>query len=295
MGSFNFIKPTSLTEVSRLMAEHGDKAKLSAGCTDLIVQLRRKAINPETIISLRGIADLAYIVEEADYVRIGATTTMSDIAESELIVNKYPALAQAAGNIGSQLIQNSATIAGNICNASPAADTATPLLVYGAKVKIFNQGQEKIVEIAQFFKGVGKTVLQPGDVVAEILLPIQDANSLSLFMKQGRRKALEISILSVSVNLSFGDNGEITKAAIGCGAVAPTPVLGQKAASQLIGKVVKEEEDLTTVLNILAGEVSPISDIRGTSEYRQHMVLVLTKRAILELVQNWNGKGAKLA
>lgn len=292
MGSFNFVKPTSIGEASRLMAEQADKAKLAAGCTDLIVHLRRRVINPEKLVSLRGIPDLSYITANSDNIRIGATTTMAEIAESELILKKYPALANAAGSVGSQLIQNSATIAGNICNASPAADTATPLLVYGAKVKIFNQGQEKIVELAEFFTGPGKTILKPGDIVVEIILPEQDANSASIFIKQGRRKALEISILSVSVNVSFGNQGEITKAAIGCGAVAPTPVLAKGAAGQLTGKIIKTEADLEQVLDTLAGEVTPISDIRSTADYRTHMVIVLTKRAIMECVQNWNGKGA---
>lgn len=292
MRSFNFIKPVSLAETSRILSEQAGKAKLAAGCTDIIPALRRKAIAPETLVSLKGIQGMSYIVNEEGVVRIGAATTMTEIAESEVITTNFPALAEAAGNVGSRLVQNTATVGGNICNASPAADTAPPLLVYEAKVKIFNQGTEKIIGLADFFVGVGKTVLVPGDVVVEFILPIPDVNSTSMFIKQGRRKALEISLLSVAVNLTFGDNDEITKANIAYGAVAPTPVLAKEAGEKLIGKVINGENDLVNALMALDKYVKPISDVRSSAEYRKHMAVVLTRRAILQLAKTKSGKGA---
>lgn len=289
MQNITFLKPDNLLEVSRVLIEQKGTAQLAAGCTDVIPALRRELISPQTIVSLRGIPNLSYVVEDGAVVRIGAMTTMTELAQSPIILAQFPALAEAADNVGSRLVQNSATIAGNLCNASPAADTAPPLLVYGAKVKIFNQGVERELELAQFFVGHRKTVLQPGDVVVEIILPRPEPNTYSVFMKQGRRKALEISILSVAVKLTLGSNGDVVKAAIACGAVGPTPVLA-KASEKLIGQIITSEEDLVPMLEALTAEVAPISDIRGTAEYRKHMVGILTKRAVCQLVTS-NGKG----
>lgn len=290
MRNVTFLKPDNLLEVSRVLIEQKGTAQLAAGCTDVIPALRRELIDPQTIISLRGIPNLSYIVEDGSVVRIGATTIMTQIAMSALIQSQFPALAEAAANVGSRLVQNSATLAGNLCNASPAADTAPPLLVYGAKVKIFNQGTEREVELAQFFVGPRRTILQPGDVVVEIILPRPESNSYSVFIKQGRRKALEISILTVAVKLVLGNNGEVVKAAIACGAVGPTPVL-VKASEKLLGRAINSEADLVPMLEALTAEVSPISDIRGTAEYRQHMVGILAKRAVCQLVTSC-GRGA---
>lgn len=292
MRSFNFIKPATLAEASQIMAGQAGKAKLAAGCTDIIPALRRKAIAPETLVSLKGIPGMSYILEEEGVIRIGAATTMTEIAESALVAATFPALTEAAGNVGSRLVQNTATVGGNICNASPAADTAPPLLVYEAKVKIFNQGSEKVIELADFFVGVGKTVLVHGDIVVEFILPKPGVNNTSMFIKQGRRKALEISLLSVAVNLTFGANGEITKANIAYGAVAPTPVLAKEAGEKLIGKVINSENDLVNALMALDSYVKPISDVRSSAEYRKHMAVVLTKRAIFQLVKTNSGKGA---
>jgi aerobic carbon-monoxide dehydrogenase medium subunit len=287
--NLKFIRPNSIQEVSKVLAEQAGKVMLAAGCTDIIPALRRKVIAPEIIVSLKGVSNLSYIIEDSSVVRIGALTTMTEIAESDVIKNKFPALAIAAGNVGSRLVQNSATIAGNLCNASPAADTAPPLLVYGAILKIFNQGEEREVDLAEFFVGYRQILLKPGDVVQEIILSTPDVKSVSTFVKHGKRKALEISIVSVAVNLTLGDKGEITEAAIAWGAVGATPALSKTTVEKLNGLVVKSEEDLTAVIETLATEVSPISDIRSTGEYRKQVVAVLTRRAIYQLVSSAKG------
>jgi CO/xanthine dehydrogenase FAD-binding subunit len=279
--NFGFIKPNSLQEVSRILAENEYNAKLVAGCTDVIPALRKKIISPEMMVSMKGIPNLSYITEDGKVVRIGAGITMTDVSESELIRTIFPALATACENVGSRHIQNSATVVGNLCNASPAADTAPPILAYKGKLTIFNQGNEREVDLSEFFVGPGKTILRPGDVVKEIILPLPKEKNKSVFIKQGKRKALEISILNVAVNLSFSDQDEIIDACIACGAVGPTPILAKKAAEKLIGLKINSEVDLNLALEVLSTEVSPISDIRSTAEYRRHMVVVLTKRAIL--------------
>ncbi|WP_084031492.1 FAD binding domain-containing protein [Anaerobacillus arseniciselenatis] len=278
---FDFIKPNSLEEISEILAKEKGRAQIAAGCTDIIPSLRKKLISPEKMVSIKGIPGLSYVEQDEDVVRIGATTTMTDLIESDLIRENFPALLKAAENVGSRHIQNSATVVGNLCNASPAADTAPPLLVYRAALKIMNQGKEREVELRNFFLGPRKTVLVPGDIVTEIILPFPNENSKSLFIKHGKRKALEISIVSVAVNLSFDENGKITEAHISCGSVGPTPILAEKTATKLVGLKVQGDEDLAFILEAISSEISPIDDVRSTGEYRRYVTCVLTKRAIL--------------
>ncbi|QVK19881.1 xanthine dehydrogenase family protein subunit M [Mycoplasmatota bacterium] len=280
---FFFESFSTLKETSEFLVSKGNVAMISAGSTDVLVHTQKRGF-PNYIVSLNQIQDLNYVNVDKNEVRIGSLTTLTEISESQIIIEKFPALSKAAGQVGSPQIRNRATIAGNLCNASPAADTAPALLVYDAKLKIFNQGNERIVELSEFFVGPGKTILENGDIVIEIILPIQK-KSVSSFVKIGKRKALEISIMSMAMSVEI-ENNIIKSAKVACGSVAPKPVLINKTAKSLVGLEVKDELDLVNAIEIIKKEVTPIDDIRGTANYRLHMLGVTLKRMVLELVRS---------
>ena len=171
MNKFRYLKPQTLEEALSLLEQHGEKAKLIAGGTDVIVMAKQNTISPEVLISLRGVPGLDRIERQNGDLKIGALVTHRTLEKSELIRKEYSALADATDWLGSIQIRNVATLGGNICTAAPSADTATPLLVLGAKVKIKNLREERMVPIEEFFKGPAETVLRTGEIVTEFIIP----------------------------------------------------------------------------------------------------------------------------
>jgi len=275
--TFDYLKPTSLAQAMSLLAEHGDKAKLIAGGTDVMVLWKKKLLHCDYLISLRNVPELNFISHDLG-LRIGSATTHRALELSEVVRDHFPVLTDAVSGLGSVQVRNSGTIGGNICNAAPSADTAPPLLVLETMVKIVGLAGERSVPIEEFFKGPGKTALSPGEMVTEFVIPEPLPRTGMAYWKQSRRKAMDLPILGVAVLISFDEDMKTCrKARIGLGVVAPTPIRAKKAEAFLEGKQV-DESTLVEAGAIAAGDASPRTTIRGSAWYRSEMIPVLVKR-----------------
>jgi carbon-monoxide dehydrogenase medium subunit len=285
MPKFDYLKPQSFSEVLSLLKEGGpDRYKVFAGGTDLMDQLKQRKIDiPKAVIDLKGISELNFIkFDENEGLRIGALTTVTDVATSPEIEQHYPALSQGAREIASIQIQNRATITGNICNAVSSADSAPPLLALGAKVACESAESARDIKIENFFAGPGKTVLQPGELVREIKLPPPAANSDSLYLKLAPRGRMDLAWVGVSVATAVTD-GKFDNVGIGLGAVGPTPIRAIKAEDALRGTEVKRE-NIEIAAATATSETSPRENsFRAGGEYRHMMVEVLVRRALNQL------------
>jgi len=279
----------SVEEAVSLLSEYGEKAKFVSGATDLLMQLKRGEAVPECLIRLGEIRDLDFIkYDETGGLRVGALTTIVEIANSPLIRGKFSILAQAAGMLGTPAVRNQATLGGNLCNAAPSADTAPPLLVLGAKAKIVGKEGEKIVPLEDFFVGPGQTILGQDRLLAEIQVPNILAHSGGAYLKQKRRQGADLAVVGVAAWVVMGRK-VLNDVKIALGAVAPTPIRAKKAEGILRGRKV-DPELLEKSGQAAAGEASPIDDIRGSADYRRELLAVLTKRAITEAIQQAEGR-----
>jgi carbon-monoxide dehydrogenase medium subunit len=286
--TFEYLKPASLKEALELLGRHGEKAKLVAGGTDLMVQWRKKIISPEYMISLRNVPELDFITYESD-LKIGSATTHRTLELSPIIREHFPILLDAVSNLGSVQVRNSATIGGNICNAAPSADTAPPLLALDAVVHIARPQSERTVPIAEFFKGPSRTALAPGEIVTHFSIPRPSPKTGMAYSKHTRRKAMDLPILGVAVLLSLGSDGKTcTKARVGLGVAAPTPIRARNAEAFLEGKAI-DRAVLDEAGKTAAGEASPRTTIRGSQWYREEMIRVLVRRTGMICIERAKG------
>ncbi|MBA7498119.1 Carbon monoxide dehydrogenase medium chain [subsurface metagenome] len=276
MKEFEYLKPDSIKETISILSQFGEKAQILNGGTDLIVEMRDKITQPEYLVDIKAIPQLNRITyNKQDGLNIGATVTLNEISNSKVVQTHYPILVKACKTVGSYQVRNRATLAGNICNASPAADTAPPLLVLEAKVNIIGPTGEKIVPINQFFTGVKKNILKKGEIVASITIPPIKDEWTGVYLKQGRKKEVDLATVGVAV-LCMRDEVRIA-----LGAVAPVPVRAFKTEELLKGKTI-DESLLEKAGKSALTEVSPISDVRSSQEYREEIIKVLVRRAILQ-------------
>jgi carbon-monoxide dehydrogenase medium subunit len=234
MIDYDYRKPESLEEVFRLLEAYGHRAALIAGGTDVMVKIRNTRKAPEVLISLRGLKDLCYIRKNGGY-HIGALATHMMLEQSDLVQKELTALYEGSSRIGSVQVRNVATIAGNICNAAPSADTAGPLLALDAQVLLQGPDGERTVPMTGFFAGTYKTVRKETEVVTEIRIPAHMEQFGSAYWKQSRRKAMNLPIVGIAVSLRL-DNGTISDARIALTVAAPTPIRAYKAEEFLAGK-----------------------------------------------------------
>jgi carbon-monoxide dehydrogenase medium subunit len=280
LPKFDYHEPLTINEACGVMAELDEKARPLAGGTDLIVNMKKGVLTPEHLVSLSRIVELRQIRISDDQVRIGALTTADELAESEEIGKTLTALATGAGNLGSPLIRNLATIAGNLVTARPAADLPPPLMVYGAEIILRSSSGKRSVPVDDFFTGPGETVIKSDEILTEVVVPKTPPRSGAGYIKLGVRQALEISLVNVAAYFALDDkNGSIQDAKIVLGAVAPAPIRAPSAEKVLIG------ERPGDILFAKAGEAAakdskPIDDYRGSAAYRKAMVEVLTRRTL---------------
>jgi CO/xanthine dehydrogenase FAD-binding subunit len=279
LPKFEYHEPLTVDEACRIMGELGQSAKPLAGGTDLIVNMKKKVLSPSHVVSLSGIADLKELDSANGTVKIGACITASEIAQSETILKSFSALSKGAGSLGSPLIRNLATIAGNLVSARPAADFPPALLAYDGQVVLMKSTGERIVPLADFFKGPGQTVMEPDELLTQIILQKPPAGSGAGFIKLGVRKTLEISLTNAAAYLALDQDGSIKTARVFLGSVAPTPLRSPSAEKVLTGE--KPGEALFEKAGeAAAGDSKPIDDFRASAEYKKAMVAVLTKRAL---------------
>ncbi len=284
MRAFEYHAPTNLNEAIALLSEHGDNARPLAGGTDLVVQMKESATKfpmPSHIVSLLRVPELGGIEFSEDHgLRIGAGATMAEVAESPIIRERYTGIAEGAALVGSYQTMNMATAGGNLCNAAPSADIAPPLLAFEAEAVIAGPGGRRSVSLEEFFVAPGKTVLAADELLAEVRVPTPQAGTGSAYARHTPRKQMDIAVVGVGVALTLAD-GRIERARIALGAVAPTPVRARAAETALEGQSVWDEL-FARVAEIAAGECRPISDVRGSAEFRRHIVRVTTERLLHE-------------
>ena len=284
LPQFEYLAPKTIGEACNLLLELGSPAKVMAGATDLIPPMKDKAISPEYLIDLKKIPDLDYLeYDEKEGLKIGALTTLRTIETSPLVKEKNPAVAHAAKVVASTQIRAKGTMAGNICNASPSCDTAPNLLGQGAKILVQGPNKDRIIQAEDFFLGVKKTSLEPGEIVTGIVIPPLAENERAAYIKHAVRKAMDLAIIGVAVKIKVED-GICTDAHIALGAVAATPIRAPKAEEALIGKALTDEV-IVKASEEAMDSCHPISDIRASAEYRKDMIRVFTKRAVRQAME----------
>jgi carbon-monoxide dehydrogenase medium subunit len=275
MRSFDYVRPDTLDEALALLRQHGTRARLLAGGTDLIVRLRRRHVQPAIVIDVKRAARLRNDVVEIDsHLRVGANAVITDIVSDPRIQHHFPALVEAASVVGSIQIRNRATLTGNICNASPAADTAPALLVYGAIVNAISASGERSIPLADFFTGPGRTVLEPAEMVASIDLPLPAVPTGAAFGRVTRRFGVDLAVINMCCAVTAAGD---TRMAFG--AVGPRPFVvfdeTRTLAARAAADAVRDD-----ALQRLIAHAAPVSDVRGSREYRLAMLAAVGRRTI---------------
>lgn len=277
LPSFQYHRPTSVEEALELL-DSLDSAKPFTGGTDLVLLLREGVVKSEHLVDLNRVAELNYVRTEGSYVCIGAATTHSQVIGSPIIKEKAHALYDAVFRIGSPQIRNLGTITGNVCNASPAADAAPPLLILDAEVTIKSVDGIKQMPISGLFAGPKINSLGPNELVTEIRFPVPPANSGSAYRRIARRKAFTLSVVGAAAYVEM--EGEIcSDARVAFSSIAETPIRVEEVEELIRGKE-PTPELMERACEACKGHVRPITDIRGTAEYRRDMCAVLLKRAM---------------
>jgi aerobic carbon-monoxide dehydrogenase medium subunit len=285
----DYFEPKTVGEAVSLLAKYGAEAKVIAGGTDMLVDMKYKE-EPGCLVNIKKIPGLGAIRENGGSLSIGALTTIRDLETNALVREKLPVLWESSHQFASLQIRNTATIGGNICRASPSGETLAPLLVLEAKGKCAFADGEKVQPFTSFFQGPGKSLLGTNGLLTEIDVPYPAAGSKSVYLKHAVRGAMDIAMVGVAVLLTpDGVKNNVQDVRIGLGAVAPTPIRAAKAEALLRGKplsaaLIKEAAAIT------AAESSPISDQRSSAENRRWIVEALTRRGLQETWKAATGK-----
>ena len=288
MKDFEYLEPTSLRQALEWLNTHRGRARVLAGGTDLFLRIRKQVFMPDYVIDLKRVAGLDYVTSDAQgSMRLGPTALQGEVARSSVVQRTFPALAEAARWVGSVQTRNRATVVGNLCNASPAADTAPALLAYGAQVKLASLQGERSVPLTDFFVGPGRTALQDNELVAEVLLPAPMPQTGGAFFRR-TRTAMDIALICGAAVLRLA-NGTCQDATIALGAVGPTPLRATRAEQALRGQALTDRL-LDEASRLAAEEARPIDDVRSTAEYRREMVRVLTRRGLAQAVERARGR-----
>jgi CO/xanthine dehydrogenase FAD-binding subunit len=273
------LKPKTVDEALTILGDYGPEARVLAGGTDLIPQMNIREIRPKRLVSMRSIEELSYIRDEGDELHIGPLTTHAVLAKSPQVRKRAMSLSQASAQLGSPLIRNIGTVGGNLCWASPAADTAPALLSLGADVIWRQKGREHRSRLENFFEGVNQTSLPPSALLTGIVLPATDPKSRSVYLKLGVRNAVTIAVVSVAVWASLDTDNTVRDIRIAMGSVASRPILAGTAAACLKGKVL-DSAMVHEAAEKAVSEISPISDVRASAWYRKEMTALFTRRAL---------------
>jgi len=280
LPSFEYFKARSVGEALELAGKIGDYRFLAGG-TDLLVDLKIGRYKPRAILDIGGLRELSYIINDGSRVRIGALTKLEDILRSSVVRERLPLLHEAVYHMASWQIRNVATIGGNIANASPAADTAPPLLVHDAIVKTRSVRGERVVRLEEFIQGPRKTLLGPGEMIVEFEIPVSPGlEEYWAYRKFGRRSAFTLSVVGLAVGAEFREGGPVFKVSLN--SVAPKPVRARRVEEYLNGKTLTDSV-IETASKIVQQDISPITDVRATAEYRRHLATVLLKDALKEI------------
>ncbi len=282
MRDFEFEAPVTLDAAIALLAEHNGTARPLAGGTDLIDHIRTARLTPDVVIDIKKIPELNIIEHSGDGLRLGAAVCCSRIYGDETIRTQYTALADSAHIIGGVQIQNRASMGGNLCNAGPAADSTPSLIALGATCVIAGPKGRREVPVESFCVTKGKTVLERGELLVEFKFPARPAHSGSHYRRFIPRNEMDIAVVGVGASVTL-DGDTISDARVSLGAVAITPLLAKEVNDALIGKPASDET-CKAAGEIARSIIDPITDMRGTREFRIHVTGVLVERVLREAV-----------
>ena len=283
---FDYFEPTSLDEAGELLREGKGTRKPLAGGTDIVIQLRRRVVSPEGLVNLKRIPELSgWACEPGQGLRLGACTPMRDLETSAAVGERFPSIREALRVVGSLQLRNIASVGGNLCNASPSADTAPPLMVLGATASLWTDDQRETVPVEDFFKGPGASVLGTGGLLVAVEVPEPAPLTGDAFERFTPRSAMDIAIVSAAAAVTLDAAGQKVQAVrIALGAVAPTPIRAPGAED-----LVRDKEPTPKLLE-WAGvaameECRPIDDIRGSAAYRKELIRILVQRVLRQAVE----------
>jgi carbon-monoxide dehydrogenase medium subunit len=281
--------PTTTKEAVALLAKAKGRAFVLAGGTDLLVRMKSGAIEPDLVVDIKRIPATQTIKKSATGFRIGAGVPAAEIGENRALKKSWPGVVEAANLIGSDQIQGRCTIVGNLCNASPAADSVPAMIAAGAKAVIVGPMGRRTVVVEKIVIGPGRTSLKKGEVVEAITLPKPPPKSGDAYLRFIPRTEMDIAVVSVGVALSLGPKGVVKKARVALGAVAPTVVLVPDAANAIVGTKL-EDDALANLAAACEAACQPIDDMRGTIEFRTEVAGVLARRAARIAYQRAGGE-----
>ena len=294
MHAFDYEAPVALDDALRQLADHGNSAKLLAGGTDLIDQMRLGRYQPAVVIDVKKIPELRVLYQDDAGLHVGAATPCYQIYEDESVKKKYSALSDSCQIIGGIQIQTRASIGGNLCNSGPAADSIPAMIALGGVCQIAGPSGGRQVPVGDFCTGPGTNVLAENELLVEVLFPTRPANSGSHYRRMIPRNEMDIAVVGVGASVTLDEaKTKIVDAIIGLGAVAPTPLVATAAAEALIGKDVSDET-LAAAAAAARGVVSPITDMRGTREYRIHVTGVLVRRVLEMAIARARGESPEI-
>jgi carbon-monoxide dehydrogenase medium subunit len=281
--SYEYVRARSLDDALSILADRGDRAAVLAGGTDLILGIRARQLAPECLVDISQLEELRGIRPANSGPQsgliVGAATTLRELETSPLLVGGYRLLAEAVGTLASVQIRNRASVGGNLCHAAPSADCAPSLLVLETQVELAGpQGRER-VPLEDFFVGPGQTVLGAGRILVSLHLPYPGDCSGGCYIKHTLRRAMDCAFVGVAA-LVCTDGGRLSRARIGLGAVAPTPIRARRAEALLLERADLSPETLAAAARLAAGEARPIDDIRASAWYRRRVLEVQTRRAL---------------
>jgi CO/xanthine dehydrogenase FAD-binding subunit len=281
LHAITYESPKTIADAVKLLAAHGEKARPLSGGTDLVIQLRAGTRRPEYVVDVKSIPELTRISFSLQHgLHLGAAVSCIEIHENADMRRYYPGLTEAAHLIGSLQIQSRASVGGNLCNGSPAGDSTPALIALGAKARVVGPKGERVVPVETFITGPARTVLQPGELLIELLIDAPAPHSSDAYLRFIPRNEMDIAVVGVGGSITLDlDDDRVVDARIALGAVGPTPIFAAEASKAIIGKKL-DAASLDNAARLATSVATPIDDMRGTAEFRRHIVGVLTRRVL---------------
>jgi len=284
LPTVEFHQTTTLSEASDLLKRFGDRARLLAGGTDLLVDLKAGRITTDHVISISRVAELKGITHKDGALRIGALTTITDLGRSKLVRERFAPIMDATRSMAVQQIRNLATVGGNLASAVPCADLPPILTALGASVEVWSSGGMRMLSLRDFFVGPRKTALRAGEVLSTVVVPPMPKAFGAAYARFGLREGNAIAVAAVAAGLRMAPDGTIEDARVVLGAVAPIPKPADSASALLVGAT-PTDETFAAAAAAARDEANPICDVRGSAEFRRELVEVLARRALIKALE----------
>jgi CO/xanthine dehydrogenase FAD-binding subunit len=279
MPNFDYEAPTSLATALELLASPGEVRALSGG-TDIIDQLKSNRRHADLVVDLKRVPELLTLESNGSGLRIGSAVSCTEVHKYTGEKGGFPALSESTELVGSIHIQNRASVGGNVCNAAPSADTIPSLLIHEAIAHTVSSSGGREIPLIDFFAGPGQTVLEKGEILKELVLPVSSNNTASAYLRFIPRNEMDIAVAGVGSLIELDPFTKVvTKARIALASVAPTPVRAYAAEEYLQGTVI-DAAAIDKTADLAVDSAVPITDVRGSAEYRKELIRVLTKRTL---------------